>query len=116
MKKILVIKAHPREDSFCNALTDQYITGAKRSRNEIRIIDLRKLALEGYLKNGHDPNPELTPDLQNAQELISWADHLTFTYPTWWATPPAILKLFIERIFEPGFAYKYLESKGFIPK
>ncbi|MCK5050266.1 MAG: NAD(P)H-dependent oxidoreductase [Candidatus Cloacimonetes bacterium] len=116
MKKILVIKAHPREDSFCNALTYKYITGAKRSGNEIKAIDLRKLDLEGFLKNGHNPSPELTSDLQNAQELISWADHLTFTYPTWWATPPAILKLFIERIWEPGFAFKYLESKGSIPK
>ena len=116
MKKILVIRAHTREDSFCNALTEQYTAGAKKTGNEIKIIDLRKLDLEGFLKNGHNPSPEMTPDLQNAQQLISWADHLTFTYPTWWATPPAILKLFIERVIEPGFAYKYLESKGSIPK
>jgi NAD(P)H dehydrogenase (quinone) len=116
MKKMLIIKAHPREDSFCNALTEQYIAGAGKSGNVIKIIDLIKLDLEEFLKNGHKPSPELTPDLLKARELISWADHITFTYPTWWATPPAILKLFIERIFEPGFAYKYLESKGSIPQ
>ena len=116
MKKILVIIAHTREDSFCNALTNQYIAGTEKSGNEIKVVELRKLNLEGFLMNGHDPSPNLTPDLIEAQKLITWADHITFTYPTWWATPPAILKLFIERIWEPGFAYKYIESKGSIPK
>ena len=74
MKKILVVKAHPRGDSFCNALTDQYTAGAIKTGNEIKAIDLRKFGLEGSLKNGHNPSPELTPDLQNAQQLIVGSD------------------------------------------
>ncbi len=31
-----------------------------------------------------------------AQEDIKWSNHLVFVYPTWWATPPALLKAFIE--------------------
>ena len=35
MKKILVIKAHTRKNSFCNALADKYIEGAKDTEQEV---------------------------------------------------------------------------------
>jgi NAD(P)H dehydrogenase (quinone) len=116
MKKILIIKVHPKEDSFCNALTDKYIEGAKQSKHKIKIIILKNLKLEQHLKFEHTQKPILTQDLAKTQELILWADHLVFTYPTWWATPPALLKIFIEIIFLPGFAYKYKRPKAKIPR
>ncbi len=42
-----------------------------------------------------------------SQELIQWASHLVFVYPTWWGTMPAMLKGFIDRVFLPGFAFQY---------
>jgi putative NADPH-quinone reductase len=53
---------------------------------------------------------ELEPDLKNAQEAIKWADHLVFVYPIWWGTIPALLKGFIERAFQEGFAAKFHEN------
>ena len=38
---------------------------------------------------------------------IKWADLITFIYPIWWASMPAILKGYIDRVFANGFAYKY---------
>ncbi|WP_373784812.1 NAD(P)H-dependent oxidoreductase, partial [Delftia acidovorans] len=38
---------------------------------------------------------------------ILWASHLAWAYPTWWGGLPALLKGFIDRIFLPGFAFKY---------
>ncbi len=110
MKKILIIKSHPKKDSFCNALVEKYIEGTKKSGNKIEIIDLKNLNLEKYLKYEHKGNPKLSPDLLDAQKLIKWADHLVFAYSTWWGTPPALLKVFIEIVFESGFAYKYPKS------
>jgi NAD(P)H dehydrogenase (quinone) len=40
-------------------------------------------------------------------KLIKWADHLVFVYPTWWGTMPALLKGFIDKVFLPGFGFKY---------
>lgn len=110
MKKILVIKAHPKEKSFCNALTDKYIQGVEKSGNEVKVLNLKELDLEKYLKNTYDASFELSPDIKYAQQLILWADHLVFSYPIWWATPPALLKVFVEVAFQPGFAYKYIED------
>jgi len=115
MKNILIIKAHPKETSFCNALADKYIEGAK-SKNKVKVLELRKLKLEKFLKSEHRVATKLSPDLLNAQKLIKWADHLVFAYPTWWATPPALLKLFFETILESGFAFKYHKLTGSIPK
>ncbi len=116
MQKVLIIKAHPKKDSFCNALTDSYIEGLKKRKNDIEVISLRELSLEKFLKYEYREIPELSEEIVKVQKLISSADVLTFSYPTWWATPPALLKVFLEVILQPGFAYKYKEPFWMIPR
>jgi NAD(P)H dehydrogenase (quinone) len=111
---ILVIKAHPREDSYCHALADEYIRGAREAGNEVEIVWLGSLELEPYLKEDQDERVALTEELKAVQKQISGARLLVFAYPTWWATPPALLKLFIEIILRPRFAYKYHKRKGLL--
>jgi NAD(P)H dehydrogenase (quinone) len=115
MKNILVIKAHPRENSFSSALADNYVKGAKINNN-IKILNLNELGLEKFVKYTHDKEYNLPNDLLNAKELISWSDHLVFIYPTWWASPPSLLKVFFEIVFHSGFAFKYKKSVGVAPK
>jgi len=110
MKKILIIKAHPRENSFCNALADKYIEGAIESNNDTEVVNLKDLGLSKFLECNYSENTALPIELLNVQKLITWADHLVFVYPTWWATPPALLKVFVETVFTSGFAYKYKQN------
>lgn len=107
MKNILVIKGHPKADGFCNALADKYIKGVKAARNKVEVINVRDLSLERFIKFEHKTNPDLPLDFIKVQKLITWADHLVFVYPIWWATPPAMMKLFLELVLTSGFAYKY---------
>lgn len=116
MKNILIIKAHPKKDSFCNALAQKYIEGARSKKYKINILSLQELHLEKYIKYTHESLPNLSSELLKAQEQITWADHLVFVYPTWWATPPALLKVFFEIVFHSGFAFKYQKSSGIAPK
>lgn len=44
------------------------------------------------LSGGYKGDQALEPDLQEAQKLIAWADHLVFVYPNWWGGMPALLK------------------------
>lgn len=108
--KILIIKSHPREVSFCNDLVEKYVAGAKDRNAEINVLDLKDLALEPWLKydwgRNHNSIPT-SPDLERAKQLIAWSDHLVFAYPTYWAMPPALLALFIEMVIVSGFAFKY---------
>lgn len=105
--KILVILGHPRVDSFGGALANAYAEGARQSGAEVRVLKLADLAFNPVLAGGYQALPELEPDLVDAQNAISWAEHLVFVYPTWWGTVPALLKGFIDRAFLPGFAFQY---------
>lgn len=110
MKNVLIIHGHPVADTFVDKLTEQYVQGVKASGSLVEEIVLKDLSFDINFKEGYRGNQELEPDLLKAQKLISWADHLVFFYPNWWATYPALLKGFIDRTFLPGFAFKY--NKG----
>lgn len=114
MKKILVIFGHPLKESLCGALANEYIKGAKKSGNEVKTLYLGDLNFNPILEKGYKETQELEPDLIEAQKFIKCADHLVFVYPTWWASPPALLKAFIERVFLPDFAFQFKKSKRLV--
>ena len=107
MKKILVILGHPRKDSLCGALATAYAEAARAAGAELRELTLADLAFDPVLRTGYGGEQPLEPDLAAAQQAILWADHLAFVYPTWWGGLPALLKGFVDRVFLPGFAFKY---------
>jgi putative NADPH-quinone reductase len=112
-KRILVILGHSSNDSFCGALANSYIDGAQAAGNEVRLISLGNLSFDPVLHNGYAIIQKLEPDLAIAQDAIIWAQHIVFVYPIWWGAMPALLKGFIDRIFLPGFAFKYREGSQF---
>lgn len=116
MKTFLVINAHTRENSFCDSVVEYYVRGLKESNFKFEVLNLRELNLEVYLKNKHQSYHDLSEEILAAQDLIRKADHLTFVYPLWWSSPPAILKLFIENTFIPGFGFKFHKPKFNIPQ
>lgn len=113
---ILVVNGHPDPDSFNAALASAYVAGATGSGAEVRSIELNRISFNPHLSFGYRKRTELEPDLLRAQELIRWADHLVFVYPIWWGAMPALLKGFIDRVFLPGFAFKYRENSSFWDK
>jgi putative NADPH-quinone reductase len=109
MKKILVINGHPNNDSFCSAIVNSYISGVGNNA-EVKTIVLADLDFNPNLRLGFQNPVELEPDLKSAQEKIKWADHLVWVHPVWWGSLPALLKGFIDRVFLPGYAFKYREN------
>lgn len=107
MKKILIILGHPDTNSFCYHLCETYLNAAKNNGAEVKQIIVAELSFNPSLKYGYKKTTSLEKDLLESQKLIKWADHLVFIYPIWWGTMPALLKGFIDRVFIPGFAFKY---------
>ncbi len=108
--KVAVILGHPDRESFASAIGRAYAEGALDQGADVREIDLAQLKFDPVLWHGYRQVQPLEPDLIAAQETIRWADVLVFAYPTWWGTTPALLKGFIDRVFLPGFAFKYREN------
>ncbi|MGH1518158.1 NAD(P)H-dependent oxidoreductase [Chryseobacterium sp. JK1] len=107
MKKIAIINGHPHKESFNFGIAEAYKKGALESGAEIREIVMADLTFNPNLEFGYQKIMELEPDLINAQKVIQWADHLVWVHPVWWGGLPAITKGFVDRLFLPGFAYKY---------
>jgi NAD(P)H dehydrogenase (quinone) len=110
--RTLIILGHPNKNSFCKLLADEYERGAFEKSEEVKRIDLIDLNFDLILRSGFKGNQPLEPDLVECQKLIKWANHLVIIYPVWWSGVPALLKGFIDRIFLPGFAFKYRENSS----
>ncbi|SDJ16604.1 NAD(P)H-dependent oxidoreductase [Chryseobacterium jejuense] len=110
MKKIAIINGHPNKESFNFGMAEAYKNGAIEAGAEIKEITIADLNFNPNLQFGYQKRMELEPDLLNAWEVILWADHLVWVHPVWWGGLPALMKGFIDRLFLPGFAYKYREN------
>jgi NAD(P)H dehydrogenase (quinone) len=112
-KRILLILGHPNSDSFCGALANAYLNGARAGGHDVQFIAAGDLAFDPVLHTGYAANQSLEPDLATLQAAIAWAQHLVFVYPNWWGGTPALLKGLIDRTFLPGFAFQYRKGSPF---
>ncbi|MCC5969181.1 MAG: NAD(P)H-dependent oxidoreductase [Pararhodobacter sp.] len=103
---LLVILGHPRKASLCGALADAYAAGAKSAGCTVRTLDLGEMAFNPDVETPSPADQALEPDLENARDLVDWADHLVFVFPNWWGMMPARLKGFLDRVLYPGFAFR----------
>lgn len=106
-KRILMILGTPKGNSLCHALADAYTQGARTRGHVVRQLKLGELSFDPVLRDGYDQGQGLETDLLEAQRHIHWAEHLVFVYPVWWGGLPALLKGFFDRVFLPGFAFRY---------
>lgn len=108
--KITVLLGHPDGNSLCGSIARAYADAARSAGAEVREVNLAELAFDPVLRHGYKQVQPLEADLADAQDAIRWADLLVFAYPTWWGTVPALLKGFVDRVFLPGFAFRYREN------
>lgn len=113
-KKILVVLGHPDTKSLCATLSRDYVRGARAAGAAVKQLVLSRLKFDPILHDGYKTVQSLEPDLLRAQKLILWADHLVFVYPMWWGSMPALLKGFFDRVFHPGFAFKFATKDAYL--
>ena len=106
-KRIVIIQGHPDAQArhVGHALADEYAKGAEDGGHEVKRIEVAKLDCP-LLRTKEEFEKGTAPDsIIQAQQAISWADHLVILYPLWLGTMPALLKAFFEQVFRPGFAF-----------
>lgn len=105
----LVVFAHPNPESFGKAIKEVIIKASEKRAFNTRVKDLYDEKFNPVLAASDFEafrKGEIPSDIKKEQELVTWADIITFVYPVWWAGLPAILKGYIDRVFSYGFAYE----------
>ncbi|MCP1673322.1 putative NADPH-quinone reductase [Natronocella acetinitrilica] len=105
--RITVINAHPDPDEqhYIAALCQSYGQGATEGGHEIRQIEVGRLAFD-FIRNQQDwRDGEVPVDIREAQDAITWCEHLVLAYPLWLGTMPALTKGFLEQTFRQNFAF-----------
>ncbi|MDO5630306.1 MAG: NAD(P)H oxidoreductase [Paracoccus sp. (in: a-proteobacteria)] len=110
MKSVQLVWAHPRVDSMTAHVVDAV-------RDELSRLDVAVAELDLY-RAGFDPVllPSDEPDWENldktySDETMRLADDLRtrdtiiFVFPIWWFSIPAMLKGYIDRVWNYGIAY-----------
>lgn len=112
--KVMVIYAHPYSGSYNNAILKKTISGLEKSGHEIDLLDLNKdgfnpIMTEQDLYAASQQSP-IDPKVLEYQERLMNANHVVFIFPIWYASMPAILKGFMDKVLSSGWAYEYVRG------
>lgn len=109
--KILAVLAHPDEASFSHAIAATAVAALKRHGHEVVLLDLYREQLDPVLPAPEIPeNGKIDPSIRDHCRELALADGIVVIHPNWWGMPPAILKGWIDRVFRPGVAYRFLDG------
>lgn len=106
----LIISAHPSDNSFSNYLAQTLLAKSKENGWKVTWNNLYKTAFNPVLSPDdlqQIKNLQVPSDIKAEQQKIQQADLISIVYPLWWASFPAILKGYIDRVLTSGFAYQY---------
>jgi len=116
MKNILIVTAHPSKAGKTHQIADTYRIESEKVGHTVTVLDLyapeNALPFLSFETLREWPKSE---QQERMKRLMAAADELVFVHPVWWSGAPAILKNWIDTIFEAGFAFRY-GAKGKIEK
>jgi NAD(P)H dehydrogenase (quinone) len=115
MKKAVLLLGHGDPESFNAKLAETYQTSFVESGGEIELFRLADLKFDPILRYGFQKPQPLEPDLQRLQQAIEKSDHLVWVFPTYWGSPPAVVRGLVDRLFLPGWAFKF-EKESALPE
>ncbi len=111
--RVLVVYAHPCEESFNAALRDVAMQALAEAGHEARLLDLYAMDFDPVLnaqgrRRYHAPGANET-DVEEHLDHLRWCEALIFIYPTWWYGQPAMLKGWLDRVWIPHATFRMPE-------
>jgi putative NADPH-quinone reductase len=113
--RILIIHAHPDEDSYVAAVHRCAVEALTKGGHEVDDYDLYA---EGFQPVMSRQERRGYFDVKRNQQLITrevdrllHCEGLVFVFPTWWYGMPAILKGYFDRVWVPGVAFEIVDGR-----
>jgi NAD(P)H-dependent FMN reductase len=101
-----LILGHPDPRSFNHAIAARYAEIVQTNYQSVVVRDLYAIGFDPLLKDIERPQRRpgfYSHDVMIEIDLIERSDVVTFVYPLWFGTPPAIIKGYIDRVFGAAF-------------
>jgi NAD(P)H dehydrogenase (quinone) len=108
--RILVVYSHPAPTSFLASIHAELVRRLEADGHAVRVIDLYAEGFEPVLdpeawRAHRRDEPAEAADLVPHIAALREAEGLIFVYPTWWYGMPAMLKGWLDRVWQPGVAF-----------
>ncbi|MCF6410291.1 NAD(P)H oxidoreductase [Pseudalkalibacillus salsuginis] len=108
--KILTVVTHPRINSLTFQVAKHFVKGVRDSGNETEILDLYRSSFNPVLWESDEPDWHsdqqiYSQEVEKEMNRLMEYDSLAFIFPLWWWSMPAMLKGYIDRVWNYGFAY-----------
>ncbi len=122
--KILIVLAHPEQQSFNAALFRTAVATLSAAGHEVKTSDLYAMRFDPVsgrqnFLGAKDPDyfkqqaEELyatetfgfAEDVENEIQKLEWCELMIWQFPLWWFGLPAILKGWVDRVFAMGRTY-----------
>jgi NAD(P)H dehydrogenase (quinone) len=97
--KVLIVHAHPADDSFVAHMRDVVAATLRAGGHELDVADLYREGFDPLPSGERGPSPGGDERaLADQWSRLSRAQGLVFVHPTWWGGQPAILKGWFDRV------------------
>ena len=109
--RILVVFAHPLDDSYAAALRDSIVETLKASGHTIDLCELYKEEFDPILsaheRRAYKDTSANFKAVSDHVQRLRQAEGTIFVFPSWWYGMPAILKGYFDRVWLPGVAFEF---------
>ncbi len=108
--KVQVVWAHPRNDSLTAIIAQDVIDELRHADAVIDEVDLYRIGFDPILREIDEPDwgdldKQYSPEVMRHISSTRGADAVIFVFPVWWYSLPAIMKGYIDRVWNHGAFY-----------
>ena len=107
---VLVVFCHPRRDSLTGAILDAFVAGLAEAGHAVEVADLHAEGFNPVMPVDDEPDwndgdKRYSAAVLAEQARIARNDAVVLLFPVWWWSMPAMLKGWIDRVWNNGWAY-----------
>lgn len=109
-ENMYIVWAHPRSDSLTAQVVEEIQGQAAHHGINVTTLDLYRIGFNPALgvedePDWQNPQKQYSPEVHRLFGELEGKDTVVFVFPVWWYSFPAMLKGYLDRVWNYGLAY-----------